>query len=106
MTGRGQLHELDGERLTLREWAERYGLPKGLVAVRVSKGWDLREALTRPAAVHGGARKPSPRGPERAPSERAPKAPTVTREPEASAADQRIEAAIRALRAQVVARAT
>lgn len=101
MTGRGQLHELDGERLTLREWAERYGLPKGLVAVRGSKGW-----LTRPAAVHGGARKPSPRGPERAPSERAPKAPTVTREPEASAADQRIEAAIRALRAQVVARAT
>lgn len=97
-----RLHELDGESLTIREWAERFGLPRGLVAVRVSKGWDLRVALTRQPVAHGGPRRTvHARADATRPRQPRP-ATTVAPEPALSVADQRIEDAIRDLRAQVV----
>jgi len=38
--------EMDGEKLTVAEWAERYGLARQVVVSRLERGWDLRRALT------------------------------------------------------------
>lgn len=105
-----RLHELDGKSLTLAQWAERFGQPKQIVAVRVSKGWDLREALMTPPTRHGGTRaRPQLLLREPRPSSarvewRALKTAMVERATSLSEADQRIEEAIRALREQVVMR--
>lgn len=42
-------YELDGESLTLGEWAKRAGLRRETLRYRVEHGWDLRRALTTPA---------------------------------------------------------
>lgn len=36
---------IDGERLSLREWADRAGIPLGRLYVRLSSGWSEREAV-------------------------------------------------------------
>ncbi|KKK59946.1 hypothetical protein LCGC14_3029280, partial [marine sediment metagenome] len=44
-------YELDGERLTIGEWAERFDIPHDRLYQRVVRyGWDLGEALETPVA--------------------------------------------------------
>jgi hypothetical protein len=40
------LYELNGESLTLHQWADRYSIDRKLVGKRVLRGWDLHRALT------------------------------------------------------------
>lgn len=40
--------EFNGERMCLLDWARRYGMKKGTLHSRLSKGWTLRDALTQP----------------------------------------------------------
>jgi hypothetical protein len=49
-----EYYELDGERLTLGEWAERVGIPREALHQRISGfGWTLEEAITRPLGSGG-----------------------------------------------------
>lgn len=41
-----RVEEMDGERLTVAEWAERYGLGRQVVVSRLERGWSLKRALT------------------------------------------------------------
>lgn len=46
--GRGRrpkLHEIDGERLTIAEWAARIGVSRQLIESRLKKGKTIKEAL-------------------------------------------------------------
>lgn len=44
-----------GERLTLEEWAERFGIKSNTLWMRLyEQRWDLERALTSPLAVNGG----------------------------------------------------
>lgn len=45
-----------GESLTIAEWAERVGISRGLIRVRLENGWSVERTLTEPA------RATSPRG--------------------------------------------
>lgn len=42
------LYEMNGERLCIKDWAERYGLMGRQVSPRLARGWGLRRALTTP----------------------------------------------------------
>lgn len=42
--------EMDGHRLCLAEWAERYGIEWHTVYQRIKRGWSVANALTKPAA--------------------------------------------------------
>lgn len=55
-----KLYELNGKVQTARQWAEEYGLPRGVVATRLSNGASIQEALA-PVNTHGGARQRKPR---------------------------------------------
>lgn len=40
--------ELNGERKTVAEWAERHGIDRRRLAQRLRQGWELRDALVEP----------------------------------------------------------
>ena len=42
---RPKLHESDGERLTIAEWAARIGVSRQLIEGRLKKGKTIKEAL-------------------------------------------------------------
>lgn len=37
-----------GERLTVREWAERIGIPANVISNRLNRGWTLERAVGVP----------------------------------------------------------
>lgn len=39
---------IGGERLTVREWSERTGIPANIIYVRLSRGWTLERAVGTP----------------------------------------------------------
>ena len=45
---------IGGERLTIREWAERTGIPANIIHVRLSRGWTLERAVGTPARKRRG----------------------------------------------------
>jgi len=47
-TRRNHFIEVDGERLTVAQWARRLGLDPSAIFKRMSLGWTEREAATRP----------------------------------------------------------
>ncbi len=48
MSRRAKLLELDGELHTVTQWARIYNLNRDIIFRRLSRGWDLRAALTTP----------------------------------------------------------
>lgn len=40
------LHEMDGRKMFLRNWAEEYGIKLDTLRNRIDHGWDLKRALT------------------------------------------------------------
>lgn len=42
-----RLIEYRGEKLTVMEWAERFGIPRDTLRARIERGWDLDDAMTR-----------------------------------------------------------
>lgn len=45
--------EYNGERLPISEWARRIGIARHSISWRLSNGWTLAEALTKPRGVTG-----------------------------------------------------
>lgn len=39
------LVEFDGRRMTLKEWAKEYNMPRNRLAKRLNRGWDMKKAL-------------------------------------------------------------
>ncbi|WP_218077547.1 hypothetical protein, partial [Bifidobacterium adolescentis] len=39
---------IGGERLTVREWSERTGIPANIIYVRLSRGWTPERAVNTP----------------------------------------------------------
>ncbi len=39
---------LDGETLTIKDWARKLGCPDATIHQRLKAGWDLRTSLTKP----------------------------------------------------------
>jgi hypothetical protein len=64
MQNRGQrLYEAFGERLSLKDWSDRFGIPVGVIRHRRFHGWTLEDAVTRPVQIkrrRKGARTPPP----------------------------------------------
>jgi hypothetical protein len=46
-----RLLEFRGEVATAAEWAERFGLRRSALFLRLSRGWSLEDALTKPLRV-------------------------------------------------------
>ena len=44
--------ELNGERKTLSEWADKYEIKYSVVFERLKRGWALEKALTHPVQIH------------------------------------------------------
>jgi hypothetical protein len=40
---------IDGDTMTLTEWAQLYGISHHLILERLSRGWDEEHAVTKPA---------------------------------------------------------
>lgn len=63
-TGKGMVLEHDGQRLTLKQWADRLGVRKNTLEARLMKGWTIERTLTTPIAPprtgSGYRRRPSP----------------------------------------------
>jgi hypothetical protein len=57
LTTRGQTH-------TVREWSAISGVPRRVIAVRITRGWATEDAIFTPAFSHGGPRKPYSRWPK------------------------------------------
>ena len=46
----------DGETKTLVEWCEQLNLPYGTIEMRINRGWNGVEAITKPIIKKGGKR--------------------------------------------------
>lgn len=46
------VHEIDGQKLTLTQWAQRRGLQLRTVWARLRRGWDIRKALGMESLEH------------------------------------------------------
>lgn len=46
----------DGERLTIREWSERTGIPANVISDRLNRGWTPERAVGTPARKRRGPR--------------------------------------------------
>jgi hypothetical protein len=52
---KGMLIEMDGETLSIAEWARRQALSRQVIEGRIAAGWSLTDALSVPrGARHGG----------------------------------------------------
>lgn len=47
-TRRNRMITFNGETLCLKDWAVRFGVPSYVIGYRLTRGWSVEEALTRP----------------------------------------------------------
>jgi len=52
-TSRTKWFTIDGVRISLPEWCERYNMPYGVVYQRLTRGWDIVKALATPVKNNG-----------------------------------------------------
>jgi hypothetical protein len=44
---------MDGQRMILSDWAEKYGINRTTIILRMKRGMSLRDALTLPLLTNG-----------------------------------------------------
>ena len=48
---RGSVIEYDGEKHTIKGWADKFGIPYARLQARLRRGWDFESAINTPAVM-------------------------------------------------------